>query len=167
MLTVRTLSLLLVAWLVYMIKARPEGVPGDACETMDPGHGSEPQTTPCPYRLYLNKYDIYQNQKVMFTIEAPPDRKIRGFMVQARDFEQKPIGEFVITATDMKTIDCGEGQRNTASHTSSDPKDKVQMVWKPPEDYTGTVTFFATVAENRTTYWVRQPAEKVLSIKLG
>lgn len=165
MLVVAQLLSLLMAALLYAADARPEGVPADACETMNPGHAAAPQTTPCPYKLYLNKYDISKNEKVMFTIEAPQGRKIGGFMVQARNNDGKPIGEFVVTANDIKTIDCSGGKRNTASHTSSEPKDKVQMSWKPPESYAGTCTFFATVAEDRDTYWVKQPAEKVLSIK--
>lgn len=103
-------------WLVVvvaagLVDARPEGVPPDVCETMDPGHGGQPQTTKCPFRLYLNKYDIFMNERVMFTIEPTTSRKLRGFMVQARDLEGKPIGQFIATALEMKAIDCSGGER--------------------------------------------------------
>lgn len=161
---VQVLSMLMPA-LIYAADNTTEKVPNDPCVTMNPGYAVAPQRIPIPYKLFLNRYDIYMNELLMFTIEASPGRKIRSFMVQARNIDEKPIGEFFVAATDINVMDCDGGERNMATQASSVPKDKAQMLWRPPEDYAGTCTFFATVVEDRETYWVMHPAEKVLSIK--
>lgn len=159
------LVLTLASLWVTVSDAKPDGVPADACETMNPAHSKAPQSYPCPYALYPDRYNVRPNENVVFTLKAPPGRPIRGFMVQARVDNQNVIGQFFANNSgDVKVIDCCEGKQNTASHTSSDPKRIVQMVWKAPADYIGPFTFFVTVAESHDKFWVRVEVEKEVLI---
>lgn len=159
--------MMVLLWNSMAADAKPDGVPLDACETMNPAHSKAPQSYPCPYIMYPDKYSVQPNETVVFTLEAPPGRPIRGFMVQARVDNQNVTGEFIApnNTRDVKVIDCCEGKQNTASHTSSDPKRKVQMVWKAPSDYIGPCTFFVTVAESHDKFWVRVETPKELLIE--
>ena len=94
------------------VDGKPDGVPEDACDSMNPAHGKAPQSYPCPFSMYPDKYDIRPNEDVVFTLEAPPGRAIRGFMVQARVDINTVIGQFFANISkDVKVIDCCEAKQ--------------------------------------------------------
>lgn len=154
MLTVEVVSILLEV--MYLVESTPEGAPFHACESMDPAHGGEPQTTPCPFKFLLDKTKVRSNETVVFKIKAPRDTKFKGFMVQARNEQQTPVGYFELCSHNIKIISCPGGNRNTATHSYNDDKEEIDMHWWPPEGYAGKITFYATVAEGRKRFWIKQ-----------
>lgn len=167
MLIVEVMSLLLEV--MYVVESTPEGAPLHACESMNPSHGGQPQTSPCPYRFVVDMTEIFPNESVTFTIKAPFPRKFMGFMVQARNAQGKPIGYLDTCSYRIKIFDCPGGEKNTATHARAFEREEVDMLWFPPFDFIGEVTFYATVAENRETFWVKQkvsPTVKVVTNKV-
>lgn len=102
-----TLQLLCLALAVYVVQGRPDGAPSEACHTLHPGHaGQAQQYTPLPYSLLLDVTEPYIDDKVTLTIKGKtPEDKIAGFLVQAREKCETPIGTFS-TSDNVKTIDC-------------------------------------------------------------
>jgi len=58
-----------------------------------------------------------------------------------------------------KIIDCKDlwkGKSNTASHSNNTDKSEVSLIWTPPSDHKGKVTFVATVVGQNSgvsTWW--------------
>merc|ERR1712110_355025 len=126
---------------------------------MQPGHGFEPQSGEPPARLILEKTTVAPGQPVHIRIEAEEGEEFKGFIVQARDATDpdKQIGSFG-GSEDVKYVNCGGGVSNSVTHTSSDPKESVEVSWIPPPDFEGKVLMKYSVVKEFTKYWVRLEA---------
>ncbi|MCH1927560.1 hypothetical protein L6232_22445, partial [Shewanella sp. C31] len=79
------------------INAYPTGAPGgDVCETMMPGHGFPPQNSPFPYDIVIAKPDLKGGESTTVTIRAQEGQKFRGYLMQARREDNKPLGTFTV-----------------------------------------------------------------------
>ena len=47
----------------------------------------------------------------------------------------------------MKYVNCGGGVSNSVTHTSSDPKESVEVSWIPPPDFEGKVSMKYSVVK--------------------
>ena len=65
-----------------------------------------------------------------------------------------------------KSINCGSGTSNAATHKSSDPKSNIVLSWKADgNDKAGkTVEFKFTVVQDYSTYWVKQDAANLVKL---
>lgn len=166
------MMMMMMAWIVWLVlevvESTPQGAATYACETMDPSHGGQPQTGPCPYRFLLDKTEIFANQCVVFTIKTYYPRKFKGFMVQARNDSDIPVGYFDIYSYKINLINCPGGERNTATHNQADYKEVIDMRWFPPHPptgpFSGNITFYATVLQDRETFWVKQKVSPILRV---
>ena len=70
-------------------------------------------------------------------IRSGTDQLIKGFLLQARDRNQRPVGEFVKLYPGTKIIVCGNGQALT--HSESLKHDRVLFWWKPPASATKVI----------------------------
>ena len=62
-------------------------------------------------------------------------------------------------------MDCS-GPNQPVTHKSPELKSTVKLTWMAPELENDTdVQFFFTVVVNKTTFWVKQAAEKTVKVK--
>ncbi|XP_078578458.1 putative ferric-chelate reductase 1 [Branchiostoma floridae x Branchiostoma japonicum] len=132
------------------------GAPLEACVTMMPGHfGTSAQISPNPYSLVTpSQYVPGQSITVQIT-----GADFQGFLIQARKIgTTTSIGVFTSLPSTVRTNDCPNTVArgaNSATHNSQAVKRDLTLTWTPPTDAGhGTVEFVATVAEQKTVYWI-------------
>merc|ERR1712198_321661 len=54
--------------------------------------------------------------------------------------------------------------QSAVTHSNPGDKDSVKVKWTAPSDFTGSVTFYATVVKNYGIFWVKVPS-KPLQVK--
>jgi hypothetical protein len=115
------------------------------CTSMIPGHGVEPQTSPLPYLIKLDKTSVNGGENVQVTLSSleSSGRPIKGFLVLARKEDYKkettPQGEFISevksssSAPSLARItDCSEVTGSSMTHMDSSPKKQVVLNWQAP-----------------------------------
>ncbi|KAG8555927.1 hypothetical protein GDO81_017863 [Engystomops pustulosus] len=135
----------------------PNGRVEIACKTMVPQHGVDAQTSASPYVLNfisVNHTGI-MGYRVTLQKKEGSASDFRGLMIQARQpGSDIPQGRFVVNSADVQTLNCTTPE-STVTHTSRDPKSKVEVIWFPPEKAPTNIQFSATVVQTRTQYWTK------------
>ena len=124
------------------------GAPDSAgiCNSMLPAHGAQPQTSPIPYEIKLDKRSVSGGDKVVVTLLAKnADEPFKGFLVLGRkkDFK-KDTSVFGTFSKELKANqadedkaqlrNCGDKQSSTATHTAEEGKKKVELEWEAPNE---------------------------------
>ncbi|KAF5280301.1 hypothetical protein FQR65_LT03110 [Abscondita terminalis] len=137
--------------LLSTVTALPDGAPKSACNTLTPVHagGLAAQSSKSPYEVTA----LPRNEHVLVTIKSPLDYPLEGLILQARMPNGKLAGTFETTRDDVHTINC-DNPDDTVTHNEPSPKPIVEVKWKPPSGYQGTIIFNATVAQSYDTFWV-------------
>lgn len=100
------------------------GAPTEVCEDMLPQHGAPVQTTESPYTLTPNRKTVRGGDSITLTLAARDQSKFKGFMVQARDGAENPIGSFAPLPASKnnnefkgkwKLISCPKGPSNVST----------------------------------------------------
>ncbi|XP_030569822.1 defense protein l(2)34Fc [Drosophila novamexicana] len=145
--------LLLAACLAVSVNAYSEGAPKAACRDLTPQHGAELQTRKPPYS-FSGPSHVRGDQKLTLTLGGD---EFLGFMIQARDGQNRVVGQFkVVDTARSQTLDCS-GPQDTLTHlkaTKGSPLSGVTFDWIPPAGYKGNVKFMATVVQTGFVYWV-------------
>jgi hypothetical protein len=106
----KILSVIFFAGFIMAIFGYPNGGPLEACDSLYPEHGAEPQETEPPYDFILGEDQIGPGRVVNYTIIArTPEDAFRGFMIQVRSLiTNKRVGKFLVDEDDLiaQTIDC-------------------------------------------------------------
>ena len=93
--------------LIAVAKPYPDGAPADVCTSMMPGHGVEPQASAPPYRI---KIEVVSGGQLIITIKPnKSEDTFKGFLLQVRDKEDKPFGEFK-QEIESKLLNCPPGE---------------------------------------------------------
>ncbi|KAF4525484.1 hypothetical protein B566_EDAN002342 [Ephemera danica] len=143
---------------VGLVRARSDGAPTAACESMTPQHGVGAQNDTSPYILEA----VQEGEVVHVTIKAEADDSFKGFFLQARDENDDAIGTFEIDTSMAKIISCPEnssGNENAVTHTSSADKTEIMAMWTPPGGNARNITFTLTTVSEKETFWVKQTLE--------
>lgn len=74
--------------------AYSQGAPLEVCSDLMPQHGAPGQTTDSPYTLTPNRKSVKGGESITLTLASKDFSKFKGFIVQARDGDDKPIGSF-------------------------------------------------------------------------
>uniref|UniRef100_A0A2M4A6W7 Putative domon domain of stromal cell-derived receptor 2 n=1 Tax=Anopheles triannulatus TaxID=58253 RepID=A0A2M4A6W7_9DIPT len=160
------LCLALVLSTLYSSNALPNGAPTSVCDNMLPFHGGgiPPLTTKTPFLITPQSSVIGSGQLLKIDIESfPANIVFKGYMIQARsaDPPHNIVGRFENSdAAAIKLIDC-EAAGDTATHTSTSPKQELTLEWTAPDNFVGDVIFNATIAQDYDKFWVGIPSEKV------
>ncbi|KAL5238471.1 hypothetical protein ACI65C_005881 [Semiaphis heraclei] len=152
--------------------AYSEGAPLEVCTDLMPQHGAPAQTKESPYTLTLNRKSMKGGESVTLTLASKDFSKFKGFIIQARDSNEKPIGSFSPLPASKnnpefkgkwKLISCPDGpSNNTATHANAVEKSRVVLTWNAPKTLDlQSFKFKYTVAKNGGEYWVGKESENV------
>ena len=76
--------LLLVNSIIVPVLSLPGGAPESACDSLEPGHGSNtPQTSEAPFTIYTQALHVGDGKTLQVEIHSTPT-SFRGFAIQAR-----------------------------------------------------------------------------------
>lgn len=124
----------------------PNGAPESVCDTLLPFHGGgiPPATTRSPFRVVTRADAVNQGQILHVQIESLiPELVFGGFMIQARSINPPydVVGRFAPSVDGLvKLINC-RSYDNSATHTSPQPKNGLDLQWQAPSDFLGEVVF--------------------------
>ncbi|XP_019867119.1 putative defense protein 3 [Aethina tumida] len=139
--------------------AHPTGAPTEACDSMTPDHGVNPESTQLPNTISLDKTDLKAKDKLKILIEGPP---FRGFLAEVRkQGSDEAVGKF-IADEGQHTINCHNNKDSAITQSGRELKDKVTLIWEAPDE-TGDYDVFITIVETKEKFWAKQ---KVSSIKV-
>jgi len=169
------LSLLFVSLAVFgyisSVRGNANGAPTEACEDMLPQHGAPAQTKESPYTLTPNRKSVKAGESITLTLASKDFSKFKGFLVQARNNADLPIGSFAPLPASKsnnefkgkwKLISCPKGPvNNTATHFNPVEKSRVVLTWIAPKDLNQSFKFKYTVAKNGGEYWVGKETESI------
>jgi len=151
---------------VARISAKPNGAPEEACESMTPKHGfSRPRDTVSPYLVKVDNTLVKAGGMVGITITSFEEKhNFKGFLLQARDSEEKLVGSFSSGEEGQdgwKFLECSGMENGSVTHNSRKDKTNVTFKWTAPSDAIGDVTIFATIVRNKTWYYVKQGSHQI------
>ncbi|KAF0758427.1 putative defense protein Hdd11, partial [Aphis craccivora] len=170
------LALLLVSVAAFgylkTASAYSEGAPLEVCSDLMPQHGPEAQTKDSPYTLTPNRKSVKGGESITLTLASKDFSKFKGFMVQARDSRDKPMGSFTPLPASKnntefkgkwKLLSCPDGpSNNTATHANAVEKSRVVLTWTAPKTLDlQSFKFKYTVAKNGGEYWVGKETESI------
>jgi len=104
--------------------ANADGAPLDACADFLPQHGPDAQTKESPYTLTPNRKSVKGGESITLTLASKDFSKFKGFMIQAKDVYNKPMGSFTSLPASKnntefkgkwKLISCPDGPSNVSA----------------------------------------------------
>ena len=72
----------------------------------------------------------FAGEIVNLSLDKTTDANFRGFIIQARDAEENPIGSFQFEDDSVSQMTCGEGIHNSITHRN--PDEKTGMPYSDP-----------------------------------
>lgn len=143
--------LLIPFCLAISVHAYSEGAPKGACPDLTPQHGAKLQGSKPPYSLSGSPH-VRSGEKLSLTLGGDD---FKGFMIQARDGQNRPVGQFqVVDNAHSQTLDC-KSKDDTLTHRKiGSPLNQVAFEWIAPAGYKGNVKIMATVVQSSFVYWV-------------
>lgn len=154
------IRLAVMACVVSVTYAYSGGAPVEVCEDMTPKHPAAPKKSAMPYSVSVNSEAVSGGGVVKISIEGNNGHK--GFFVQVRHGDE-PVGKFLVSELDkyVKTINCGKGEQNAATHKNGENKKTTTLEWQAPKGLKDNVQVYVTVAQDGGTYWVHQPTATI------
>lgn len=143
------LASLAAAGCLTPVESYSGGAPTEVCEDMLPQHGAPAQTKDSPYTLTPNRKSVRAGESITLTLAAKDLSKFKGFMVQARDNADNPIGSFAPLPASKnnnefkgkwKLISCPKGPANVSVTLSARAQPAVGRVYFIRDDYLHPVT---------------------------
>ncbi|KAM4577046.1 putative defense protein 3 [Odontesthes bonariensis] len=156
---------LFIFQVLCFVDAYPNGAPTGACEDMLPRHaGVLPQPSPAPYTLLTNMGTFQPGKPITVTIIGP---EYRGVLLEARtEGNTNALGTWRLPPPDTKFLQCSESPYGAVTHANTNLKGNSTVYnWMPPST-SSPVYFMATVAQQRTVFWVNVRSNTLTSGKL-
>lgn len=157
----------LVLTAVTLVECFPGGAGTQACVTLVPLHGTQPQPAPVPYQITLSQSTFAPGDQILVTVDATPGNTnvYRGLALQARPAvgSTDTTGTFTILPNDQSNFrfyDCADGSpTGGVTHTNRNDKSLPQrFLWTPSDGFTGDVQFRLTVVREFSTFWTDIPS---------
>ncbi|XP_014840791.1 PREDICTED: putative defense protein 3 [Poecilia mexicana] len=144
----------------------PNGAPTGACKDMMPRHaGVVPQPSPAPYTILTNMKRYLPGMPVTVTIIGP---EYRGVLLEARrENFNDAYGSWKTPPPDTKFLQCSGNPQGAITHANTNLKSNTTVYTWIPHDIMHPVYFKATVAQQRTVYWINVRSNILPSEDLG
>ncbi|XP_005795010.1 putative defense protein Hdd11-like [Xiphophorus maculatus] len=157
---------LLTLQFLCIVDCYPNGAPTGACKDMMPQHaGVVPQTSPAPYTILTNMKRYLPGMPVTVTIIGP---QYRGVLLEARrEHFNDAYGSWKIPPPDTKFLQCSGNPQGAITHANTNLKSNTTVYTWIPHDIMHPVYFMATVAQQRTVYWINVRSNILPSEDLG
>ncbi|XP_018602093.1 putative defense protein Hdd11 isoform X1 [Scleropages formosus] len=136
----------------------PTGAPTSACKDMMPRHaGVQPQPAPVPYTIHTSSRSFQANQPVTVAIKGPD---YTGILLEARSGNSADaLGTWQIPPANTRFLQCSHNPQGAITHANTNVKNSsTTYTWMPP-DGVSNIYFKATVAQQRTVYWLNVRSE--------
>jgi hypothetical protein len=145
-------SLLTFALILFLSIRESQSFGGGApanptvCSSMTPEHHTNPQTSPCPYIIEVEKTEVIGGQPLQITLRsADRTTPFKGFLVMGQKYKDDmnnadaPEGKVGFSAsadsnTNTKVLTCGGKTDSSMTHTNSQPKNEVALEWIAPNE---------------------------------
>ena len=145
-------------------KGFPGGAPTGQCEQMTPNHGPLPQTGASPYEIKVTKKYYVPGENVRVSIESSSDN-IKGYLIQARRVgENSAIGTFAAVPANGTYVNCSNS-KGAITHSTRLAVKTINFDWVPPANFSGNVSFYATVVKNVSTFWVKLQSQELYKLE--
>lgn len=151
-------------------RAYPGGVPDMSCLNMLPtGHGVEPMSTSPPFKIFVSKKSYKPGETLQVVMQAEGENYFRGLILQARVTgcnvtEDRVVGTFTSTDTELETKHCFGEIHSTVSHNSATKKRLKTFYWTAPVISSGHLVMRATVLREFQEYWVNVQSDIVADL---
>lgn len=158
---IRVLAFCLVALVnLQSVTGYSSGAPSPTCGasgSMTPGHGSPAQTSPASYTLNAaNGQTTYKTGETITLSLNGGGTQFTGFLIQAVSSAGTVAGTMVAPNGDSRVLICDGSASSGITHTNKTPKTSFTFQWRSPDAATnGDVTFYVTVVQDFSTYWVK------------
>jgi len=142
---------------VCMVHGYPTGAPVGRCGSMQPGHGNASTTTnPFSISVSTNSYGAGS------TVEVTVKGTFKGVLLQARKADGSSTtqyGTFTVESDDaVQLLQCTNAG-DAVTHSSTDDKMDLKVMWTAPSSDMGEMEFVATVLTDAVTYWMNTKSE--------
>ena len=130
------------------------GAPNSACESMLPGHGPLPQTSPITdfYTIDLSKNIVTVGESINITIIG--EHKGAFLQVRPTDGSFYLTGEFSDASDNYETLNCDGKAKSTITHKSPVLKSGTSINWLATEP--GEFELYATIVQSYDVFWAKQ-----------
>lgn len=144
------LSLLYVVNCLDVVLSHGNGAPSSRCDSMLPGHWVDPQETPSPFQIIIDKTVVTPGDRVNITLSTVRRGQIgfKGFFVMVKEIEDteessdtksegqgKNYGFFDLASSDLKQaqpVHCFDKRNSAMTHVINDVKMSVELFWIAP-----------------------------------
>lgn len=131
----------------------PNGAPASSCVDMMPRHtGVQPQPTPAPYTIHTSSTSFQTGTPITVVIKG---LNYSGVLLEARSgSDTTALGTWQTPPANTKFLQCAGNPQGAMTHANTNIKDNSTVyTWTPPAT-ANSVYFMATVAQQRTVYWL-------------
>ncbi|KAM4578173.1 putative defense protein 3 [Fundulus diaphanus] len=144
---------LIALQVLCLVHCYPNGAPTGACKDMMPKHaGVVPQPSPAPYSILTNTKKYQAGMPVTVTIIGP---QYRGVLLEARtEGFNDAYGTWKLPPPDTKFLQCSGNPEGAMTHANTNLKGNATVYTWIPHDTVNPIYFMATVAQQRTIYWL-------------
>ncbi|XP_030648771.1 putative defense protein 3 [Chanos chanos] len=132
----------------------PNGAPASACGDMMPRHsGVVPQPNPAPYTIQTSSNTFQAGVPITVVIKGPV---YQGVLLEARSgSDTKALGVWKSPPANTKLLQCSGNSNGAITHANTNAKDNsTEYSWTPTDGTPSQIYFMATVAQQRTVYWL-------------
>ncbi|XP_048839373.1 putative defense protein Hdd11 isoform X2 [Brienomyrus brachyistius] len=156
-------TVLLAAFLLQLpplASSYPTGAPASACADMIPRHGGvQAQPVPAPYTIYISNHTFRVDEPVTVTIKGP---NYTGLLLRAQSGSRaEALGTWQPPPANTKYLHCSGNAHGAITHSNIDIKDNNTLyTWIPPRGV-DHIHFVATVAQEKTVFWVNIKSESL------
>ncbi|KAG7489812.1 hypothetical protein JOB18_020810 [Solea senegalensis] len=149
----RVLGGVLALGVLGLVSGYPSGAPTGACEDMIPRHtGVKPQHSPAPYILLTNSKTFNPGKPITVTITGP---EYRGVLLEARTKgSTEALGTWMLPPPDTKFLQCSGNPQGAVTHSNTNVKGNTTVYRWTPSNTTSPIYFMATIAQQRTVFWI-------------
>uniref|UniRef100_A0AAQ4PJJ8 Reelin domain-containing protein n=1 Tax=Gasterosteus aculeatus aculeatus TaxID=481459 RepID=A0AAQ4PJJ8_GASAC len=146
--------------IISMVYGYASGYFPQACGTMLPLHGADPQTSKPPYEVSYQQGHV--RDPITVCLSSPTGKDFMGFMLKALDTSKEegpPLGKFTLLDSGLdQLLTCSGSGGSVVSHKNNRRKTRICVNWTAPQDAGASTTFRATFSETYKTFWTKVDA---------